>query len=986
MEHSKKTKIKINDRIYNAVAENYSEKFYIADKITKNNFCDSYKLNYGYFLVAICKNGGLIAISKTKDYFDTKKTPLNNNLIVMHQDGKNASTYKISNFELFKKSANRYVVSLEFNDKEQLYAFCNDGEIFKIDILKCEAQRLDFYSTKLVNEKILKAKVFEKGFIILTEAGTIFYLKDIKSKEKKLEFMVNLKENLNLNHEDSDFFMIPANESENGKDEELIVYERNKEGIYIIKKEESIGGEFRVESTKQKYSEMKVNVKYINSKNVDIFNPKKKENETEDLETQVNSDLRFGPISGIAISNSNKKIALYVANKKAVYVFSTKIPSKGMIKYQKYDIKIEHDEYDSPEDIKDKNSILDFKNKQLLFMTEDCVAICGGRYVVMVNDKGKTFVEDLNLSPKPDGKYTGPYVYCKCISEVDGIRLLTSNEIILIRKMPEEIKPVFNIFAEHFTKQLISSYEKFMEKDPFSNDQLRALKDKLSDAIFILAKASGFLYYVDKEQDTTDNKELQNFLLKAANYGKSIFGKSEFNFTSFNNFCRDLRIVNAMRNFADKPRFLTLEEYSSLESDETDNILKKTMRQLNFKLAFEIAKFFGFPERDVYLKYAIKKIKKIEGDDENNSNKVFNELMVMLKKLENISYIDIAKKCFKYNKSKLGEKFMDMEKSSLIKIPQYLELKKWKESINLAKESNNINAINVVLDNIYKVEASIASLRDDDVNEKFVLTLVPHPTIKIPVINYLKNNKKLKTLERYLAEINDTEELFYFTVENFFKSGSKKEREEILKKLKGIKFEKSTDKSDKKFYENYILDLESSLKFKKECLEKNIYSKDETTNFDNSIFECFEKAISKDLELVTKHNKNSFKLSTRKITILRFKELFKKGKNDEIEKIIEEEGIKKLDISYIKIASMFFEHGDKKKAEDYAIKENNVNLFEDKANLLIKLEKYIEAGEAALKIKDRDKFEEIFNTIGKKTANNKELRDPLQEIYNKRKN
>ena len=40
---------------------------------------------------------------------------------------------------------------------------------------------------------------------------------------------------------------------------------------------------------------------------------------------------------------------------------------------------------------------------------------------------------------------------------------------------------------------------------------------------------------------------------------------------------------------------------------------------------------------------------------------------------------------------------------------------------NLAKESNNINIINVVLDNIYKVEDSISSLRDVDVNEKFVL-------------------------------------------------------------------------------------------------------------------------------------------------------------------------------------------------------------------------------------------------------------------------
>ena len=979
MEHTKKIKTKISDRIYNSVAENYTEKFYVKDKITKNSFCDNYTINYGYYFVAICKNGGLMAMCKTKDFFDTKENPLKRNLVVMHQDGK--TIYKIPYADLFKK---RYVVSLEFNDKEQLYAFCNDGEIFKIDILNCKAQKLDFYSTKLANEKILKAKAFEKGFVILTEAGTIFYLKDIKSKETNLEFMVSLRDNLNLNYNDSDFFLIPASESENESDEELLVYERNKEGIYIIKKIKSSGSEFRTESTKQNYSDIKVNVIYFNSQNAEQFDVKKKESETEDLETTVNSDLRFGPVSDVIISNSNKKIALYVAKKKSVYVFSSKIPSKGRIKFLKLDFKVENTDFDDPQDIKEINSILDFKNKQLLFLTDDCVAICGGRYVVMINDKGKTFVEDLELPPKPDNKMTGPYIHCKCISEVDGIRLLTSNEIILLRKMPDEIKPVFNIFAEHYTKQLISSYEKFIEKDPFSNDQLRGLKDKLSDAIMTLTTASGFLYWNEKDQDTAENKELQNYLLKAANYGKSIFGKSEFNFITFNYFCRDLRIVNALRNFDKKARFLTFDEYKSLQEDKTDSILKKTMRQLNFKLAFEIAKFLQLPERDVYLKYAIKKIKKVDALDKTEQNIVFNELMIMLKKLENISYIDIAKKCFKYKKNDLGEKFMMNEKSSLIKIPQYLELKEWKKSIELAIESNDINALNVVLDNIFKVEASISALKEDDVNEKFVLTVAAYPTLKIPVINYLKKNKKLKNLERYLTEIKDTEELFYFTVENFFKSGSKKEREEILQKLKGIRFEK-TDKSDKKFYENYILDLESSLKFKKECLDKNIYTKDETTNFDNSIFECFERAISKDPELVIKQNQKYFKLSTRKITILRFKELFKKGKEAEIEKIIEEEGIKKLDISYIKIATMFFEHGNKQKALEYADKETKENLYEDKANLLIKLEKYREAAEAALKIKDRDKFEEIFNTIAKKLSNNKEMRDALQEVYNRRK-
>ena len=979
MEQKKKKKTQINDTIYNSVAENLAEKFFIKDKITKNSFFDNYKFNFQYFFIAICKNGGLIAMCKTKDYFDVKKNPLKSNLIVMHQDGK--TVYKIQNFELFQK---RYVVSLEFNNKEQLYAFCNDGEIFKIDILELKAQKLDFYSSKLEKEKILRAKAFEKGFIVLTGAGTIFYLKEIKSKENKLEFMISLRDNLKIkDYENCEFFVIPSSESEEGSDEELLIYEKEKQGLYLVKKIKASGSEFRAESTTQNYSDMKVNVLYINSKNVEKFNIKLKEAEKEDLENQLNDANKIGPISGIAISNSNKKIAIYVANKKAVYIMSTKIPSQGMIKYQKFDFKIEKDEFEAEEDAKEKNSILDFKNKQLLFMTDDCVAICGGRWVIMVNNKGKTLIEDLSLERVADSSSFGPYIHCKCITEVDGLRIMTHNDIFLLRQIPNDIKPVYDVFGANPIKKLLSSYEKYLVKDPFSNNELREIKDKLSDAIFTLVKASGYLYWVENEQDTADNKELQIFFLKAANYGKSIFGKLEFNFDKFNNLCMNLRIINALRNFADKPRFLTLDEYESLISDSTDGILKKTMRQLNFKLAFEISKFLSLPERDIYLKYAIKKIKKIGIEDTDEANKVYDELMPMLRKLENISYIDIAKKCFKYNKRKLGEKFLANEKSSLVKIPQYLELKEWNKSIELAIESNDINAIMVVLDNIYKVEAESLGIKNDEVNEIFVKTLASYPNIKIPVINYLKKNNKLNDINQYLIEIKDTEELFYFSVENFFKSQSKKEREEILEKLKNIKL----DKSDKKFYENYISDLESSLKFKKQCLEKEIFGKNDTTNFDNSIFDCFEEAISKSKEIdwVLKENQKNFKLANRKMTIIRFKNLFKKKNQKEIEDIIEKEGIKKLDISYVKIASMFLENGNKEKALEYALKENKDNLYEDKAILLIKLEKYTEAGEAALKIKDRDKFEEIFNMIGSKIANDPAKQDELQAIYIKRK-
>ena len=980
MDQKNKKKMQITNQNYEVYSQNYSENYYIVDKMTKNSYVQANKLNFKYLFVTICKNGGLIAMCKTPDYFISKDNPLNKHLIVMHQDS--GTVYKIWNSDLFTK---RKLVGLEFNDKEQLYAFCDDGEIFKVDILRKQVIQLPLNYIQLQNEKILKVKPFEKGFIILTGAGTIFYLKDLKNKEESLEFMVSLRDNLKIKEfQDCDFLAIPSEQTEKDSDEEILVMKPNQEGVYLIKKIKSSGTHFMAKSKKQDYSNMNINVLFLNSSNIEKFDTKLHQIDNEDLENQLNENLRFGPISGFAISNSKKKIALYVSKKKSVYMFSSNIPSKGRLNFKKYQFKFEFDEFEPEDNIKEKNKILNFNNKELVFLNDDCVAICGGRWVVMVNEKGDTLIEEIcNEKDKNDISKTDDYVYCKSVSEVDGFRLLTKEEVSLFRKLPEDLKPVYNHFNTTPTKILLSSYEKYLAKDPFSNDELREIKDNLSDSIFCLAKAAGYLYWVEKEQDTHAKKELQTYFLKAANYGKCIFGKAEFNFDRFNNLLMDLRIINALRNYEKQSRFLTLEEYECLVSDSSDGILKKTMRQLNFKLAFEIAKFIGLPERDVYLKYAIKKIQKIEIEDSKEADEVYSELIPMLKKLENISYIDIAKKCFKYKKFKLGKKFLENEKSSLVKIPQYLELKDWNKAIKLAIESNDINAITVVLDNVYKVEQETAKIKDDAVNDQFVFYLAQYPNIKIQVINYLKKNNKLKTLQAYLIEIKDTEELFYFTVENFFQSKTKNEREEILKQLKSYKFEKS---DNKKFFENYISDLESSLKFKKECLEKGIYTKNDTTNFDNSIFDCFEKAIPTEFDWVLKQNHNYFKLSNRKITILRFKQLFKNKKIDEIENIINKEGIKKLDISYVKIAKMFFDNGNREKALEYAQKENNELLVEEKVDILIKLEKYIEAAEAALKIKDRDKFEEIFdNKLGPKVKNDPNLIEQIQIIHDKKK-
>ena len=93
-------------------------------------------LLFDYLLVTISKNGGLIAICKKMNYLDTKKTDIQNNILVMHQNA--GKRYYIPLDWDYNKT---YIVSFEFNEKEQLYGFCNDGTLLKIDILINRAVR-----------------------------------------------------------------------------------------------------------------------------------------------------------------------------------------------------------------------------------------------------------------------------------------------------------------------------------------------------------------------------------------------------------------------------------------------------------------------------------------------------------------------------------------------------------------------------------------------------------------------------------------------------------------------------------------------------------------------------------------------------------------------------------------------------------------------------------------------------------------------------
>ena len=200
---------------------------------------DKIKINFKECHVAMCKNGGLIAICKKKGFLDiTKGTKINTYIIVMHQDAKRK--YLIPIDWSYK---DRWIVTLEFNEKEQLYGICNDGTILKMDIVNLKAEP-KITSELFKNEYISKCKLFENGFIALTVEGNFYYIKNIK--DPKPELIFPMKSLLDFSN-NIDFLAIPSKNSKSKKLELLITNDNGYGVIHIEKSEEGRFGIKQVE-------------------------------------------------------------------------------------------------------------------------------------------------------------------------------------------------------------------------------------------------------------------------------------------------------------------------------------------------------------------------------------------------------------------------------------------------------------------------------------------------------------------------------------------------------------------------------------------------------------------------------------------------------------------------------------------------------------------------------------------------------------------
>ena len=930
--------------------------YYMMQRMTDLSKINRIKINFNFCHIAISKNGGLIALCKQKGFIDTSRnTKLNNYIIVMFQNEK--ELYEIP---IDWKYSERWIVCLDFTEKQDLYGILNDGGIFKFKYKeKIKKEKITFLELK--KQGVAKAKFFQKGFIAYTNFENFYYIKDIKDPIGILLFNMSGLIKLSPNFE---FFAISPENSQSNKIEVLLTYE---EGNGVVHIEQKLSGEnFQVKIIDENTSEIVgINLIYDGKPKPFIINNKRKSSSMKNLEGDYPSG--FGKISAIAISPSGKKISFYNSEKKTAFIMDSDF--KG--DYSTVSFTYNMDDYSKNENA-EIEAVLEYKaGYQFLFCGEDAVALSGQRFVIL-SKPNATLAKPYLIKEGSQVLAMQGVLFSRCISEIDGIRCLTNDGVYFISKVPKELVDISLPFSKSSSKILIKIYIESFSKKYNLYKEMQDLEKDLPEIVSQLQNSSANIFWTEDENED-QKKEAQLFVLKVAQYGKNFVKKGEFNFERFNEICKEMRIINQLRNDDRYPIFITYKEYIDLSPEEIIDIL---IKYKNFRVAAELCEFLDYGIKKVKykfmlekMKYKLKQVEELLYSDNKSKEKeeeIYKDLLNEIAEMEDISYVNMAKKAIKFGSEKFAMKLLDQEKSPLTKIPQLIELKKTVNTLDICFETYDFNILSIVLEQISKKV---------DIMEILCNPELKHHQQKI--LLFLKKFKPYKVKE-FLKKTNNNTELFYMKLNELFKAQTLEKKKILFEECKTLC--KNSDVFSK--YKKYLENLEHVFNFKKSCIDENIIHYSELEPYKLSVNDCFLNGTKNNKYnwLETQNNK-FLDYSNKKLNIIRFRSCLEKNIPEVIDTILEKTPLKKLGLTPLNMGEIYYDYKFYNKATEYLmqVKESGNNNYV--VTMLKNMGKNKEALEVIFSDKDNDNLPLLVNDILKIEPSLKGYVDELCSKY-----
>jgi hypothetical protein len=354
-------------------------------------------------------------------------------------------------------------------------------------------------------------------------------------------------------------------------------------------------------------------------------------------------DLQSGPFTHIAVSPNGRYVALYTTS--------------GKLWVIKSDFQEKLSEYDSG-----MGSVL--LPRQVEWCGNDSVVISWDDEVHMVGPHGAAlkYNYDSRVHLLPD---------------IDGLRLLTTEKLELLQKVPDVTEEIFRIGSTSPAAILLDAVDQLEKKSPKADDNLQLIRPHLSEAVDACIKAAAHEFSI----------HWQKQLLRAASLGKSVL--ELYSSDDFVDMCETLRVLNAVR-FYEIGLPITYEQYLRLTPEKL--IHRLTTRRHHLQ-ALRISSHLHLPTDRIYTHWASLKIRSSSLDDTSLTRAITSKLSGN----PSISYEEIARTAYDEGRPALATNLLDHERQPARQVPLLLSMEEDELALDKSIASGDTDLVFFVL-------------------------------------------------------------------------------------------------------------------------------------------------------------------------------------------------------------------------------------------------------------------------------------------------
>ncbi|XP_062303702.1 vacuolar protein sorting-associated protein 16 homolog [Osmerus eperlanus] len=471
---------------------------------------------------------------------------------------------------------------------------------------------------------------------------------------------------------------------------------------------------------------------------------------------------------------------------------------------------------------------------------------------------------------------------CVLVAELDGVRLVGGARHELLQEVPAACEDIFKIASMAPGALLLEAHKEYEKSSQKADEYLREIKEQsvLGEAVRQCVEAAGY----EHEPDT------QKTLLRAASFGKCFL--SNFPPDQFVSMCRDLRVLNAVRDYnVGIP--LTHSQYKQMT---VQVLIDRLVYRKLYPLAIEICRYLKTPEYQgvsrVLKHWACCKVQQKEEADDV----IARAVSVKLAEAAGISYSEIATRAYECGRTELAIKLLEFEPRSGEQVPLLLKMKRSQLALSKAIESGDTDLVYTV----------VTYLKNEMNRGDFFMTLRNQP-VALSLYRQFCKHQEQDTLKDLFNQDDDHQELGNLYVKASYKEKRLEARFSLL--------QSAVDEYNKAKNEFAAKATEEEMKLLR--LQRRLDEEKGEALLGLSVQETLEGLLASNLHKQAEQLYRDFRVPDKRYWWLKLKALAEKEDWEELEKFAKS---KKSPIGYLPFVEVCMKHHNRHEAKKYVSK------------------------------------------------------------------